>query len=462
MPRSFGRRALLRWTGAATLAAVATPIVAACASAPPTAAPTAVGSAASGAAATKPATGGTPQAAAPATGGATSQLRLNIRSGPYNDAWAKVGDLFKQKFPSVELKWEPFPASELTQKLETMAAGNTIGDLYFINTFQMDHQRFGALGIAKALDDYAKKDAIDWSQWFKVAVDQLYANGKLYGMLDGASPGRAGLYYSVEMFQEAGIPEPDESWTLDKLAEVGQKLSKDGKFGFRPLAGSAPELLIWVRAFGGDIYSKDGKKATVNTPEAKAGLTWIYDGMYKTKFMPLPDQAKDGFSTLFAAKKLAMHNSGTWDANASNATKVKWNIVPLPKGPTGIRGSMAEANTICVTSQSKNPDMAWEFAKLDASKEGGIFHLDLGVTPGGRPDVYNDSKVQEKYFWMKQWAKIWEGALPFNGPANYRGSEASDTMQQGFDALWIGQAKPDGDIFDKVNAAVQKVLDKPA
>jgi ABC-type glycerol-3-phosphate transport system substrate-binding protein len=106
--------------------------------------------------------------------------------------------------------------------------------------------------------------------------------------------------------------------------------------------------------------------------------------------------------------------------------------------------------------------MAWEFAKVDASKEGGIFHLDMGVTPGGRPDVYNDAKVQEKYFWMKVWAKIWEDALPFNGPANYRGSEASDTMKQGLDPIWIGQATPDSGVLDKVNDAVQKVLDKSA
>jgi multiple sugar transport system substrate-binding protein len=156
-----------------------------------------------------------------------------------------------------------------------------------------------------------------------------------------------------------------------------------------------------------------------------------------------------------------MHNSGTWEASAANATKVKWNLAPMPKGPAA-RGSMAEANTICVTSASKNPDMAWEFAKVDASKEGGIFHLDMGVTPGGRPDVYNDAKVQEKYFWMKVWAKIWEDALPFNGPANYRGSEASDTMKQGLDPIWIGQATPDSGVLDKVNDAVQKVLDKSA
>lgn len=459
MQRGLKRRDLFGKVGLVALGAVAAPILAACGAATPTPVPA---KPAAPAAATKPAADVKPAAGA-AGAAPTSALRLNIRSGPYHDTWKKVGDLFSAKFPNVELKYEPFPASELTQKLETMAAGSTIGDLYFMNTFMMDHQRFGALGIARPLDDYAKRDNINWGEWFKSAVDQLYANGKQYGMLDGASPGRAGLYYSVEMFQEAGIPEPDDTWTLDKLAEVGQKLTKDGKFGFRPLLGSsiAPEILVWLRAYGGDIYSKDGKKVTINTPEAKKAISYIYDGMHKTKFMPKPDQASEGVSTLFAAKKLAMHNSGTWEANAANATKVKWNLVPMPKGPVA-RGSMAEANTICVTSASKNPDMAWEFSKLDASKDGGIFHLENGVTPGGRPDVYSDPKVHEKFFWMKVWSKIWEDALPFIGPANYRGSEASDTMKQGLDPIWIGQTTPDSGVLDKVNEAVQKVLDKPA
>ncbi len=459
------RRAFLKFlvTGTAGMS-----LLAACggASTPPPA--SATNQKATGAATTAPAGAAgaattAPAQAAPAqkAAGATSSVRLHIRSGPYNDVWTKVGEqLFTPKFSNVQLKFEPYPAGELTQKVETMASAGTIGDLYFTNTYMMDHQRLGALGVAKAIDDYAKRDTIKWDDWFKVAVDQLYANGKLYGMLDGASPGRAGLYYSKDAFEAAGVPEPDETWTLDKLVDVGTKFTKDGGFAFKPTYGLAPETLIWLRAFGGDVYSKDGKKATLTTPESRKGLDWLYQGTHKLKIFPKPDQMQDGISTLFAAKKLAMFNSGTWDANMANSTKVKWGLAPLPKGPTGVRGSMAEANTICLTTASKNPDMAWEFAKMDASRDGGIFHLDLGVTPGGRPDVYGDPKVQQQYFWMKVWSKVWEEALPFGGPANFRGSEASDTLKQGLDPLWLGSSAPDGGAVDKTNDAIQKILDK--
>lgn len=415
-------------------------------------------------------TTGSGQATTPASQASQSStspvtLRLHIRTGPYGDVWTQRGKDFEQKYPHVKTAIEPFSASVLSQKVQTMAAAGTVGDAYFVPTVWAEHYLFLKSGVARDLTDYAKADKIDWSKWYKTAVDQIHLNGKLVAMLDGASPGRAGLYYNKTLFKQAGVAEPSGDWDLDKLVQAAKTLTKNGVYGLHTLHRDSVELLIWLRSFGGDLYSPDGKKATLTTKQSVEGITWVWKTLYDWK-CSLPATADTGsadqsYGTVFAAGKLAMFNSGTWDANTVEATKIDWGLVPLAKGPVGKRGSMAEANTCQVTAASKNPQMAWEWAKWIANQESGKLHVLKGVTPGGRPDVYGDAELDKKYPYLAVYKTIFEDAEPYIVAANFHGKEAAQAVIQGMDPVWLNSGKLDETVVEQVNQKVQQIIDQP-
>lgn len=448
------RRKLIGTLGAA----VGAILVTACSNAP------AAGNSASS---TSPTTN---QAAQPSTqggqaSGASINLRLHIRTGAYGDVWTQRGKDFEKEHPNVKTAIEPYPSNVLSQKIQTMAAAGTIGDAYFVPSVWAEHYLFFSTGLANDLSDYAKTDKIDWSQWYKTAVDQVHLNGKLVAMLDGASPGRAGLYYNKTLFKDAGLAEPTADWDLDKLVDTAKTLTKGDVYGFHSLHRDSVELLIWLRAFGGDLYSKDGTKATLTTPESMKGITWVWDTLYQWK-CSLPatadvGSADQGYTTVFAAGKLAMFNSGTWDASTSEQSKIDWGLAPLSKGPIGKRGSMAEANTCQTTKASKNPDMAWEWAKWISNHDSGALHVLKGVTPGARPDVYGDPDLDKKYPYLTVFKTVFEDAMPYVIAANFHGKEVVDAVEQGLDPIWLGKAKLDSSTVEQVNQKVQQIIDEP-
>ena len=390
-------------------------------------------------------------------------VRCHTRSGAYENAWKKTADLFKEQFPDVKIQIEPTPGGELPQKLLTMAAGGTIGDLFFTNIYTQDYQRYAVTGISREMDEYATRDNIDWSQWYSVCVDMLRFNGHIYGMLLGGQPGRTGLFYHKQIFQEAGVPAPDESWTFDTIMAQSPKLTQGGRLALYPPFRDVPELVIYLRSFGGDAYSPDGKKATLNSEASKKAITWLWEGMHKRNYFTKPsDVGEDyqGYKALWSAGKLAMVAQGIFMMGWAKQSGVDFGLTLLPKGPVA-RGSMTEVNYVAVAKATKNPDAAWEFAKALSGREAGIFHLEVGATPGARPDVYGDAKVLADNPTMKVWLKSWENAMPFTAPANLRGQEANDVIVQNLGAMWSGSATPDSGVIERANQLAQAVLDKP-
>ena len=459
------RRTLLGTVGAA----IGTVLVTACSGASTTgSSPGAAQNTPAGAASsTSPATSQTAQPATQASqaSGATITLRLHSRTGAYGDVWTQRGKDFEKQHPNVKTAIEAYDSSVLSQKIQTMAAGGTIGDNYFVPSVWAEHYLFLSTGLARDLTDYANTDKIDWSQWYKTAVDQIHLNGKLVAMLDGASPGRAGLYYNKTLFKSAGLAEPSADWDLDKLVQTAQTLTKGDVYGFHSLHRDSVELLIWLRAFGGDLYSSDGTKATLMTDTSMKGITWVWDTLYQWK-CSLPatadvGSADQGYTTVFAAGKLAMFNSGTWDANTSEQSKIDWGLAPMSKGPVGKRGSMAEANTCQVTAASKNPDMAWQWAKWISNHDSGALHVQKGVTPGARPDVYGDPNLDKQYPYLSVFKAVFEEAMPYVIAANFHGKEVADAVIQGMDPVWLNSGKLDTTTIQQVTQKVQQIIDQP-
>ncbi|MCC6627635.1 MAG: sugar ABC transporter substrate-binding protein [Chloroflexi bacterium] len=444
------------------------------AAAPTTAPATAPTAAPKAAEPTKPAAAATtaPAAAAkPAAGGAAAvTLRLHARAGVEDEMFNKMLPKFEAANPGVTFVQEVFPGGEYLQKLQTLAAGGTIGDVLQLFTSDASYMLFFVGGTLASIDNYLKADNVDLNQWYKYSIDACRVDGKMGGLPFKSHPSRVGLFYNADLVQKAGLSVPTNDWTYDQLTEAAQKLNKPpDTFAFSHPWRDISYYPIMGRMYGGDFYAPDGKSTVLDKPESQQGWAWHYDMMNRHKVTLNPIQTAPTPSDVFVSGKLALFraNVGTKAAFARIAD-FKWGMVLAPKGPTGNRGSLAETDVEAMTSASKNPDKAWALLKLLTGKEAGIGLAqqtgNRSSTPGGRPDVYESPE----HLGLPYPAGVQENSLkamkevePWRGPDNFRGPEIKRLVDEQADLLLLDKAKPDKAFFDNLKKEIQLILDKP-
>ena len=447
--------------GIAGLSAVSSILAACGGSAAPAAAP-----------AQKPADSSKPAAAAPTVAAAQKPaagqvaIKFHARQGAQEDELYKQRiPEFEAKFPNIKATLENFPSAEYYAKIATMSAGGTIGDAIWTSIGQGGIYFLQARKTITAIDEMVSKDKFDTSVYFKGCMEALTREGKLLGLPFNAHPGQALVFYNKKIFDDLGVKYPEAGWTTTDLVELAKKVNKPGEFfGYYPQT-TQKGILTAVRTFGGQLLSEDGKKVQLNSKEAIEAIQFIASLMHDHKVSPTPEQMVGNTATpeqMLIIGKVAMHQGGTSVQNAQKQIGDKFQILAVPnaKGPTGIAGSDYEVDAYSMVATTKNKDQAWELIKWLTDQESGIRLGEIGGTIGGRDDVYNAPRITKDPI-RKVFADVMAKAMATRPVFNTRMEEYEKTMQQMLDQIWLGKEKAGKEYVDKVNDALQKVLDKP-
>jgi multiple sugar transport system substrate-binding protein len=418
--------------------------------------------------------GAAPQAAAPAKPTGPVTLTWDTFRGvgtPYPDELIKA---FKEKNPNVTIEFRPLPTSQTDSypKLYSMWAAGNIGDLYSFDPVDYEFFRAVPQGLVRALDDYIAGDKYDTKQFYDTYMDLQRLGGKTWGLPAWGHPGDGGYVFNEVALAEAGVKLPEYSsadWTMDALRQVITKLHKASggkveRYGTN-LGLAARHMTVITRAFGGDIISTDGKKATVTEANAAKGMRWTYDLCQTDKVVALPGGFEGTPEALFASGKLASMQAGAlamFNLKAAikdpNLAKIK--AVLFPKRSDGVYPSQTRGGTWQVGARTKNPEWAWEFVKHQSSREGALFFTKLSKSSVAlvRPDVMDDPFFADPNFLPYKETLL--RAQPNLVPANSRGTEFQDAFAQAHSLIYLGKTPFDQGIKD-LNDALQRVLDKP-
>ena len=393
-------------------------------------------------------------------------LRHAGRSGPEGDMYTERAPDFEKQYPNIKIKQELTPHAEYHQKLAMNLAAGTQGDTWWVPSIG-GYFRYANKGLSLPIDALIDAKGYDRGVYYTSVLDAARFKGKLHGLPWICHPGRTGIFYNKTLFDEAGVelPPADGSWDTDDLVERAKALTKDttgdGKidqFGFRP-GSDVHSALIWFRAWGGYAWNADGTKFLLDTPEARAALQWMVDLYHKHHVAPTPEEVID---RMFETGKVAMFQSGYWGKSAKGriGDRFEMSAAPVPKGPAGIAGSMAEFDPICISSTSKHIDEAFEWLKWLASKETGIRIAEVGHVPGGRPDVWDSPRLTKDPMHMVMRLTM-VNAMELRKPANFSAWEVRDAFGQGMGNFWLGKTTVE-EVVPKVQEACQKIMDQPA
>ncbi len=281
----------------------------------------------------------------------------------------KLCDQFNAENSDVHVSFLKVPGSAYLNKAIVMFASRTAPDVV-----RIDHYNFPQLFHREYfhdLTDFAKNDpSFHESDYEPAALDECKVNGRLYGL--SVLFGGVLIYYNKTLFKQAGLEDPWElyrrnEWTYDKFRIVAKRLTrmqKDGhasQFGF--LLPTFPMNVPIIRAFGGELLTKDRRASTADDKGSIAAYQFMVDLRWKDHSTPTPSQAANS-AFAFESGKLGMEVN--WMGMSPRYRQLckgfEWDIVPLPRGPAGY-ATIQKGNQLVVYRESKHPEAAWRFAR---------------------------------------------------------------------------------------------------
>ncbi|CCK25151.1 extracellular solute-binding protein family 1 [Streptomyces davaonensis JCM 4913] len=279
-----------------------------------------------------------------------------------------------EKETGIKVKLEVVPWSDLLNRILTATTSGQGPDVLNIgNTWSASLQATGALlpWDAKNFDAIGGKDRF---------VDSALGSTGVQGQDPAAVPLYSmayALYYNKKMFADAGIEKPPATW--DEMAEVGKKLSKDGKWALGAegsnLSNNIHQVFVLGKQHGADFFTPDGK-ADFTSDGAVAAVKQYVDLMAKDKIIAPgnAEYAQNQSLSDFAKDKTAMVLWQTASATfkSQGMKDDEWGVAPAPvqDGTPGTgtnTNSMVAGINMAVFKNTKNIDGAKKFVKFMTS-----------------------------------------------------------------------------------------------
>jgi multiple sugar transport system substrate-binding protein len=224
----------------------------------------------------------------------------------------------------------------------------------------------------------ADLDRATIEDWDPVQYESFFTrDGRQYAL--PKYHGALALYYNKDLFDQARVDYPSDSWNHDDYLAAMKRITQDrNKNGTPGLWGSMVDiewerLQVHVNAWGGRFVDQNDptKSRMADTPSLQA-MEWIRARMWDDKVMAtsLDVQNKD-LQDAFAAGQLAMVEEGSWNLKTilTNAN-FRVGLAPFPAGPA-LRATLATTDGFGIYAGTNHPDAAWELLKFLTSKEYG-------------------------------------------------------------------------------------------
>jgi multiple sugar transport system permease protein len=247
------------------------------------------------------------------------------------------------------------------------------------------------------------------------------------------------LIFRKDLFDEKGVAHPTADWTWDDMIDAARTLTNPKRGIYGLLLGRGPgESWFWITylwSAGGQVmvYNEetDEWRCTFDSREAAVALDY-YIRLGTEKWIDEDDNIRRGYSSKdipdsfakWERGEIAMMMAYIDERVFATINPEVTGMVPVPLGPTGIRGAELNSRMFGLFSDIKEPavrDAAWEYIRFYDGEEAAAIKTRVMVEGGlGR-------FVNPKYLRMfgypeierlspKGWAETFETAIETGQP----------------------------------------------
>jgi len=288
---------------------------------------------------------------------------------------------FEAKYPGTKVNLEYIPEN-YREKIDTMFLGGNAPDVIY------GHPHYFATWAKQGLlmdltGKFEKEKDFYFDKKFATNMyDSFKWEDKNMATINGHDTYL--LYYNKNMFDAAGVSYPTDKWTWDDFRSAAKKLTvmngKNKQYG-TTIGNWAPSWFPIIYSFGGNIFDNMDKptKVVFNSPETVEALQFIRDIVLTDKSAP-SYMSSELIGGAFDTGRAAMDIEGSWaPAGRKNIKDFKWDMANVPLKSGKDRRTSAYYAGYAVNAQTKNPDLAYEFAKYFQTDEGQGILSKLGL-----------------------------------------------------------------------------------
>lgn len=310
--------------------------------------------------------------------GAIAVLRVGTGdSGEGLTPHFKIIEQFEATNPDIQVQLEPVGSGDYYARILTQIAAGDPPDLLQIGDDAVP--RFVDAGAFIPLDDYITngEHPLDTSIYLPGVLEPGRWNGKQYLLPKDFSP--LAVYYNKKLFDEAGVPYPQDGWTWQEFLDTAKQLTKTdaaGKvtqWGVQLPGPWTTGFEYWVSAAGGKLISEDGSTFTgyMDSPEVQEAVQFYADLYNKEKVAPLPADMNSfgGGNTEFENGTAAMRIFGRWpQAGLRQNPNIDLGVVGMPVGEQ--RANVLFWGGFGISALSQDKEATWRFLRDYTGKEG--------------------------------------------------------------------------------------------
>jgi len=350
--------------------------------------------------------------------------------------------------PHISVKLERTVGTQYLTKLLTGFASGSAPDVAWVENHHMP-ALFGK-GALLPLNDFVASDpAIDVDEYWPEEIERFTVDGKLFALPNDTAP-VACIYYNKALFDKAGLSYPSDDWEWPEFLACARKLTLRDEAGHVSQYGFIGwSWQSWVYSRGGRMVDtvQAPRRCVLNSPEAIAGLRFFFDLRLKHHVMPAPTELSAmgmQIIQMFSTGKVAMLNTGIWNANYFNKIKdFDWDIAMFPKYPGSDHSRFATGGSGWgILRTTRHPKEAWEVVKLMGGEE---IQTRLAATGNFQPAIMR--LARDKDVWLRCPPKpankrLLNEAVAYAiyDPFTYNWNEISQmVIQPEFDKVWLGR-----------------------
>lgn len=400
------------------------------------------------------AAGSTEAAGTESTGGEPVTIKITWWGGQgRHDYTQKLLDLYTESHPNIKFEAIPSGWDGYFDKLATQAASGSMPDLV-----QMDYLYITTYAKNNSLADlqqFIDDGTIDISKIDENLLNTGKINDKMNGLVLTSS--YLSMGYNPEVMAEAGVSEPDSSWTWEDFISISKTIKeKTGKYGLSNGPVDDTNFFnYWVRQHGESLFSEDKKSLGYSDDKIYSDFIQMWVDQMKAGVVPNPDEYA-AIQALGQEAGPVVTGDGTmlveWNNYASKVSsvndKIKMVTPPLQSDSDSKGLWMKPGMFFSVAETSKVKKEAAEFIDwfVNSEEANDIIMAERGtpVSSDIRDHMVNSGKLTEQQNAMFENV---ENALAFCGetpdPDPVGMSEVNEAFKNSAYSAFYGQITPE-------------------
>ncbi|HEY2604333.1 MAG TPA: ABC transporter substrate-binding protein [Thermoleophilaceae bacterium] len=299
-------------------------------------------------------------------------------------AFSQVVKLYNQQNPGVKAKLLELPTSadaQRTQLVQREQAKSSECDILGMDVTWT--AEFAAQGW---LRDVTPAIQARQSEFIPSTLKTAEINNKFWAVPFNTNAGF--LYYNTSK-----VKNPPTTWQ-----QAYQMAKQDGGIGYQGARyeGLTVDFLELLYSNGGSVLSADGKKATIDSPQAEQVLSFMQQGIKdgaapKTNLTYMEEESRNAFQS----GKVALLRNWPYVYSLAKAAHVKFNLEPLPKFGNGQAASILGGYNLGISTYSKNPGAALSFINFATGPSAQKKFFIKSSLPAVLTQTYNDASVKK-------------------------------------------------------------------